>query len=62
MMNIYPKNSIKIHCAANGFIVNVKGTREQQEDGLDGVYVFEGIGDLTSFIEDHYEEKKENDG
>ena len=49
-MNIYPRNSMVIHKAANGFIVNVKGTEEEQEDGLDSVRVFKTPGELAGFI------------
>ena len=58
MINIFPRNSLVIHRAINGFIVNVKGTIEQQEDGLDGVHVFEDIEKLNEFIKTYY--KKSN--
>ena len=50
-MNIYPKDTLVINRARNGFIIKVKGTRENQEDNLDGVYVFEtplGVWSLLS--------------
>lgn len=56
MINIFPRNSLAIHRTVNGFIVNVKGTTEQQEDGLDGVHVFEDIEKLNKFIKTHYKE------
>ena len=59
MVNIFPRNSIHIHQAKNGFIVNVKGTIEDQEDGFDGIFVFGGIDGLTAFIKEHYGKQEE---
>lgn len=55
MRDIYPRDSLEIHKALNGFIVTVKGTKEQQEDRLDGVYIFENTEKLNAFIRDYYE-------
>lgn len=59
MLNIVPENSLVISEANNGFIVNVKGSKEEQEDRMDGVHVFEDISGLTEFIETHYRREKE---
>jgi len=50
MIPIYPRNSLVIHRASRGFIVNKKGGREEQEDNLDGVFVFETIKGLTDWM------------
>ena len=54
MINIFPQNSIHIHKAKNGFIVKVKGSREDQEDNLDKIYVYGNIRELNRFIRNHY--------
>ena len=41
MIKIFPRNSMHVHQARNGFIANVKGTTENQEDGLDSVYALQ---------------------
>ena len=53
-VRIYPRNSLVIHQANRGFIVNQKGTREEQEDNLDGVFVFETVMGLTDWIAGHF--------
>lgn len=58
MINIYPRNSILICKAENGFIVNTKGSIEHQEDGLDGVHVFEKIEDMNAWIKEFYNKWK----
>lgn len=61
MITIFPNNSTHIHQAKNGFIVNVKGTIEDQEDGLDNVYVFESLSALTNFLKEHYGKEKKTE-
>ena len=60
MINIFPQNSVHIHRAKNEFIASVKGTIEQQEDGLDGVHVFESIDGLATFLKEHYGKEEES--
>jgi hypothetical protein len=47
---IYPKDTLVVNRVRNGFIVKAKGTRENQEDNLDGVYVFKTPRGLWNFI------------
>lgn len=55
----YPRNSLIIYSVDDGgFIVNIKGTYESQQDELDGVFVFETLSALMDFIADHYNGKK----
>lgn len=46
----YPRNSVVVKHVFNGFIVETKGTREEQEDNLDGVHVFEKATDMSDFL------------
>ena len=54
MMNIYPRNSLIVRKVVNGFIVEVKGTKEQQEDNEDGEYAFTDLEDLLTWVNNYY--------
>ena len=53
-MNIYPRNSLIVRKVVNGFIVEVKGTKEQQEDNINGEYAFTDSDDLIVWMDDYY--------
>ncbi len=53
-MNIYPRNSLIVREVVNGFVVEVKGTKEQQEDNEDGEYAFTDLDDLIVWMNDYY--------
>ena len=59
-MNIYPRNSLIVRKVVNGFIVEVKGTKEQQEDNEDGEYAFAGLEDLIGWMNDYYYTQSQN--
>ena len=69
-MQIYPEDSILIQEISNGFIVNVKGSYENQEDMCGGSHkkhtsVFPDITSLVLWISDYLEksnERKESEG
>ena len=55
----YPDKSLIIYSINdNGFIVNTKGTIEEQRDDLDGVRVFETLRALMDFLREHYDRKR----
>jgi hypothetical protein len=54
MFKVYPKDSLLIRKANNGYIATIKGTREMQEDGLDGEYVFSNLDTLCTWLRLHF--------
>jgi len=46
----------------NGFVVEVKGTKEQQEDNEDGEYAFTDLDDLIVWMNDYYTQQATNNG
>lgn len=52
-MVTYPENSILIKKVSNGFILDEKGSRENQEDNLDKRYVFNNIDDLIVWLREN---------
>ena len=61
MMQFLPKGSIQINRVSNGFIVKTKGTIEEQEDGLDGVFIFETFNSMSIFLRDYLAEKTQKE-
>ena len=53
-MNIYPRNALIVRKVVNGYIVEVKGTKEQQEDNEDGEYAFTDLKDLLNWVNHYY--------
>jgi hypothetical protein len=53
-MRIYETGSLVVRKVANGYIVLAKGSREDQEDNMDGEYAFTSIADLTDWMEEYY--------
>ena len=53
-MNIYPRNSLIVRKVVNGYVVEVKGTKEQQEDNENGEYAFTDLDDLIVWMNDYY--------
>jgi hypothetical protein len=53
----YETGSLVIKKAKNGFVVTVKGDRENQEDGISkGNYVFANTADLGRWIGEYYKD------
>ena len=53
-MNIYPRNALIVRKVVNGYVVEVKGTKEQQEDNINGEYAFTNLNDLLVWLNDYY--------
>ena len=58
-MRLYRKDAILLERVGNGFILTTKGTREEQEDNLDGVYVFQEIQDMNKWIVTYFDKTEE---
>lgn len=54
-MDIKPEGSINIAPVANGYVVEVNGCREAQEDRLRRRYVFSDINSLNIWLKDTFE-------
>jgi len=49
-MVFYPRDSMIIGRVQNGWMLRVKGTREEQEDNLDGIYAFRSIKEICDWL------------
>lgn len=58
---IYLRDSLVVRKVINGFIVSVKGTKEQQEDGINSEYAFTNIEDLLAWMNDYYTHNQDAD-
>lgn len=59
LYEVYPKNSLVVQKVTNGYKVTTKGTKEMQEDNLDGEYVFNSLLVLLDWMSDYYEKDGE---
>jgi len=56
-MIFYPKDSMVIGKVQNGWMLRVKGTREEQEDNLDGIYAFRSVKEICDWLMEKYPDK-----
>ena len=57
-MIFYPKDSMIIGRMQNGWVLRVKGSREEQEDNLDGIYAFRSVKELCDWLTEKYPDSK----
>ena len=50
----FPKDTLVIGQVKNGFVLKWKGTREEQEDNLDGIFVFPDVGAMCTWLKDTF--------
>jgi len=48
----FPRDSLLIGKVKNGFVLKWKGTREEQQDDLDGIFVFPDVGAICTWLLD----------
>ncbi len=58
-MTFFPRDTLVIGKVENGFVLRWKGTREEQEDDLDGIFVFPDIGAMCEWLLDVFPETKD---
>jgi len=57
-MMFYPKDSMIIGKVQNGWMLRVKGIREEQEDNLDGIYAFRSVKELCDWLVKKFPDSK----
>jgi len=57
-MIFYPKDSMVIGKVQNGWVLRVKGSRDEQEDNLDGIYAFRSVKELCDWLTEKYPDSK----
>lgn len=50
----FPKDTLVIGEVKNGFVLRWKGPREEQEDELDGIFVFPDIGAMCDWLKETF--------
>ena len=53
-MKYSQRDSINIERVLNGFIVTVKGTREEQDDNKNNVFIFERFPTMSKFLLNYF--------
>lgn len=59
-MRYYPKDAVVISQVKNGFFVRFKGTREQQEDNMEEVLVFNDFDDMIKRLKEVFRKPEES--
>jgi len=50
----FPKDTLVIGKVKNGFVLKWKGTKEEQQDELDGIFVFPDVGAMCTWLKDTF--------
>ncbi len=53
-MTFFPRDTLVIGKVKNGFVLRWKGTREEQEDNLNGIFVFPGVGAMCDWLKEKF--------
>jgi len=58
-MMFFPRDTLVIGQVKNGFVLRHKGTREEQEDGLDGIFVFPDVVAMCAWLKERFADEIE---